>query len=181
MNTKEIWDQVQNICRREISEELYDFCISPLKLRNIHNGTVVVEAWDDFNKRIVLERFAHTIKAALEEVIGEPVRLYLYAQMNPLLPKEKITSNPNILLAGVKAFCRGKFGETVFDTWIDPLQLKFYNDGVMILETETELEKEVAEGQFGTFMENAASELTGKPVRVFFCVAEYEEYDPYLD
>ena len=170
MNTKEIWDQVQNICRREISEELYDFCISPLKLRNIHNGTVVVEAWDDFNTPEELAKAFHVKR-----------ELNLRRARHPLLPKEKITSNPNILLAGVKAFCRGKFGETVFDTWIDPLQLKFYNDGVMILETETELEKEVAEGQFGTFMENAASELTGKPVRVFFCVAEYEEYDPYLD
>lgn len=57
--------------------------------------------------------------------------------------------------------CKGKMTEVAFDTWIKPLKLADFEDGVFIIEADAEFSRTLVENKFSKTLEEAFESATG--------------------
>jgi chromosomal replication initiator protein len=72
----------------------------------------------------------------------------------------------NILAENLFARLKDQLGEQVFQTWIAPMRINSWSDGVLILTVPTRFYQEWIGGRYRGFISEAAAASAGTPVRV---------------
>ena len=79
----------------------------------------------------------------------------------------------------VLSVCRGKVSETVFHTWIEPLELAKFENNTFIFMIGTDFHKSVILDYFGDTLKDAFREVMGFPVNIdIFVTGETEAEQP---
>lgn len=71
----DVWKEVLNICKTQVSEVIFNIWLLPLELIKFENDTVVFLVSADYKKSIIQDKFAGIIKDGFEQVLGFPVEI----------------------------------------------------------------------------------------------------------
>ena len=71
----DVWKEVLSICKKKVSEVMYNLWIAPLELVKFENNTFIFVIGTEFKKTIIMDKFAPVIKESFEEVMGFPVEI----------------------------------------------------------------------------------------------------------
>ena len=71
----DIWKEVLSICKKQVSDVMYNMWLSPLEFVKFENDTVVFIIGAEFKKSIILDKFGQMIKDGFEQILGFPVEI----------------------------------------------------------------------------------------------------------
>ncbi|MBR3767682.1 MAG: chromosomal replication initiator protein DnaA [Clostridia bacterium] len=71
----DIWKEVLALCKKEVSDVMYNMWLSPLEFYKLENDTAVFIVNADFRKTIIITKFAPLIKKCFKEIIGFDVEI----------------------------------------------------------------------------------------------------------
>lgn len=75
-NIDAIWTQVKQLCHERMSEAVYEFYISDLKVTNVvRYMTITLAARSEFTLAVVSDRYGKMLEEAFEAVLGTAVHL----------------------------------------------------------------------------------------------------------
>ena len=71
----DIWKEVLAICKKEVSDVMYNMWLEPLQFYKLDGETAVFTVNADFKKNIILSKFSDLLKRSFEQVIGFEVEI----------------------------------------------------------------------------------------------------------
>lgn len=71
----DIWKEVLAICKKEVSDVMYNMWLEPLQFYKLDGETAVFTVNADFKKNIILSKFSDLLKKSFESVIGFEVEI----------------------------------------------------------------------------------------------------------
>lgn len=71
----DIWKEVLSLCKKEVSDVMYNMWLAPLEFYKLENDTAVFIVNADFRKTIIITKFAPLLKKCFKEIIGFDVEI----------------------------------------------------------------------------------------------------------
>ncbi|MBQ6119962.1 MAG: chromosomal replication initiator protein DnaA [Clostridia bacterium] len=71
----DIWKEVLQICKNQVSDVMYNMWLSPLEFVKYENDTVVFLISAEFKKSIIMDKFGQMIRDGFEQILGFPVEI----------------------------------------------------------------------------------------------------------
>lgn len=71
----DIWKEVLALCKKEVSDVMYNMWLAPLEFYKLENDTAVFIVNADFRKTIIITKFAPLLKKCFKEIIGFDVEI----------------------------------------------------------------------------------------------------------
>ena len=71
----DIWKEVLSLCKKQVSEVMYNMWFSPLELVKFEKDTVIFVVSAEYKRSIIMDKFADMIKDGFEQILGFPVEI----------------------------------------------------------------------------------------------------------
>ncbi len=92
----DIWKEVLALCKKEVSDVMYNMWLAPLEFYKLENDTAVFTVNADFRKTIIITKFAPLLKKCFKEIIGFDVEIdVMVDQAFDEKPEEDKKANEN--------------------------------------------------------------------------------------
>ncbi len=82
VNGKELWSQVQQSLRGNLSKPSYETWISPTKFSAFEQGQLTLLAPNSFSKAWLTNNYSQAIEEAAKSIVGESVRVLVVVKEN---------------------------------------------------------------------------------------------------
>ena len=77
---QEIWENVRNLMRADMSQTAFDVWINCIEPQGIEDGEMVVFVKTDFQKNTLIQNYADKLRGTLQQVLGIPIGLKIMAR-----------------------------------------------------------------------------------------------------
>ena len=90
----DVWKEVLAVCKKKVSDVMFNLWIAPLELIKFENDTFVFMIGTEFKKTIIMDKFSSVIKESFEEVMGFPVEIDILVSNKPVKPEPEDKNEP---------------------------------------------------------------------------------------
>ena len=90
----DVWKEVLAVCRKKVSDVMFNLWIAPLELIKFEDDTFVFMIGTEFKKTIIMDKFSSVIKESFEEVMGFPVEIDILVSNKPVKNEPENKNEP---------------------------------------------------------------------------------------